>query len=299
MKTAASGQALRSGRHRSLPAAVARQRSPPAPAAVPEAEEEAAEHDARRDDGMLAEQGKPPPQPPAGQRTRRPARLAGNKRSRLAASAGNDEEEAITAEAAATAQADGEEEVREETDQAADRQPARLLRPKRRSGASVPAEAQPALAGTAIGGPDSDVEEEDGEAAGMEHEPPVPADLTRRPASRQAYPYRRPARRSSGGVARTAPPWRPAHPRRKYPAAHAQRPAPSVSPSADGDGEEEAVETDQDADSGDRAPRTAPDGYGPSHFPGEACIHRHRQRLCLVCLDIQWVLLPASTTHLV
>ena len=264
INAASPGQALRSGRHRALPTAAARQPSPHMPATAPAAEQDAAKHGARRDGGMPAEQEKPP-QPPAGHRPRRPARLAGNKRSLRAPSAGDDEEEeepVIAAEAAAAALGDDEEEAQEATEQAADRRPARLLRP-RRPGARVPASEQQSSEGKAVGGSESD-EDDDGEAAGVElEESPVPEDLTRRPASRRAYPYQQRARRSSGGVARSAPPWRSKFARRSYPAA-------SPSPSADEDGDT-AGEPDEDTDNDDdQAPHAAPDASAPSHFPGEA-----------------------------
>jgi len=245
VKMAASGQALRSGRHRSLPAAAAaaaRQRSPSASAAVPEARENAAEHDALRDDGMQAEQERPS-QPPAGQRPRRPAvRVAGAKRPRRAASAGDDEEEPADAPKAAAEGGAGRDDDRDadaEAKQASKRRPARLSRPRRHE-TPVPAthkhDAEDKAVGSQSGG--------DGEEA-AESEPIGTSVLD----DENAWRRRRPRLAARKSYAFSSP--------------------IETSPSDGDDGADDAEEPDdEEDDSHDQAPRTAPDAAGPELLSG-------------------------------
>ena len=242
-KLAAPGQALRSGRQRPLPAAAARQPSPSAPAAESEVEADAAGNDARRDVGRQAEHE----QPPAGPRPRRPERLAGNKRSRRASSAGDEEAAPADAADAAAEGVEGQEddgEANEDTTQAAHWPPARQLRSRRRE--------MPASDDMSVG---SRGNEEDGGAAvvTLNGTSVLAADTSRR-----------------------RPRWAA---RKRYPA--------SLQLSDGDDGGEDAEEPDNNEDSDDQAAHTAPAADGPKFSgrgtisPNKSITHE--RDLCSFC----------------
>ena len=240
---APSGQALRSGRHRSLPAAAAaaRQRSPPASAAVPEAQEDAVQHDARRDDRMQAEQERPS-QPPAGRRPRRPAvRMAGAKRSRRAASAGDDEEDPADATEAAAEGGAGQDDDRDadaEAKQASKRRPARLSRSQRHE-TPVPAANQHDSEDKAVGS------QSDGDGEEAADSDPMETSVL---DDENAWRRRRPRLAARKSYAFSSP--------------------IATSQSDADDGADDAEDPDEEEVSHDRTPRTAPGGAGPKFFSG-------------------------------